>query len=179
MTWADAIPAQAVSESPALVMTESDFNEFYAATARALKSYLTRITGNATLADDLMQESYFRLLRADVAEFDASKRKSYLFKIATNLARDHFRSKKFQGEALPETLSSRSFGGEVQTATDVGRALEQIAPRDREIVWLAYVEGASHREIAAVTGLQEGSIRPMLFRIRQKLAGLLRERKGQ
>jgi RNA polymerase sigma-70 factor, ECF subfamily len=179
MTRAEAITAQAAGEAVSLVMSEPEFNEFYAATARSLKSYLVRVTANTALADDLLQESYCRILSAGVGALDSAQRRSYLFKIATNLARDHFRSKKSQVEELPETLSTGSFGGAVQTAADVDRALGQIAPRDRELVWLAYVEGASHREIAAVTGLQEDSIRPMLFRIRKKLAGLLRERKAQ
>jgi RNA polymerase sigma-70 factor (ECF subfamily) len=40
-------------------------------------------------------------------------------------------------------------------------------------MWLAYVEGADHREIAAALGLRERSIRVLLHRVRRKLAGLL------
>ena len=49
----------------------------------------------------------------------------------------------------------------------------QLAPRERAMLWLAYVEGFSHREISAQTGLKEASIRPLLYRARQRLAVLL------
>ena len=47
-----------------LEMDEESFRGFYDRTARTLRAYLARVTGNAALADDLLQESYYRLLRA-------------------------------------------------------------------------------------------------------------------
>jgi RNA polymerase sigma-70 factor (ECF subfamily) len=58
----------------------------------------------------------------------------------------------------------------------VAGVLAQVKPNERALAWLAYVEGLSHREIAAATGIKEASVRPLLYRVRQKLAGLLRER---
>ncbi len=49
-----------------------------------------------------------------------------------------------------------------------------MKPRERQLLWLAYAEGYSHREIAAVTGLAAASIRLLLFRARRKIAGFLR-----
>jgi RNA polymerase sigma-70 factor (ECF subfamily) len=156
-------------------MDEAQFQVFYDHTARSLKAYLLRLVSNAALADDLLQEAYFRFLRADVPEMDEAGRKNYLFRVATNLARDHFRRKKF--EAVPVEGRDRAVeSAPAWLAADVSRVLEQIEPREREIVLLAYVEGASHREIAAVTGLKEASVRPVLFRIRQKLAEILKKR---
>lgn len=156
-------------------MDEAQFQVFYDHTARSLKAYLLRLVSNAALADDLLQESYFRFLRAGIPAMDEAGRKNYLFRVATNLARDHFRRKKF--EAVPiEGHDRAAESNPAGLALDVSRVLEEIEPREREMVLLAYVEGASHREIAAVTGLKEASVRPMLFRIRQKLAGLLKKR---
>jgi RNA polymerase sigma-70 factor (ECF subfamily) len=53
-------------------------------------------------------------------------------------------------------------------------ALRQMKPRERELLWLAYVEGMNHAEIAAATGLGTMSIRLLLFRARRKAAQLLR-----
>jgi RNA polymerase sigma-70 factor (ECF subfamily) len=55
------------------------------------------------------------------------------------------------------------------------RALGELAPRERALVWLAYVEGASHAEIAAALGLSALSVRVLLFRARGKLARILRQ----
>ena len=57
--------------SEGLAMTEAEFRDFYTLTARPLKSYLARITGNPALAEDLLQESYYRILRATLPAMDA------------------------------------------------------------------------------------------------------------
>jgi len=62
---------------------------------------------------------------------------------------------------------------------DAERMLQGLKPRARELLWLAYVEEMTHREIAAVTGLNVLSIRILLQRARreaQVLAGI--ERNG-
>lgn len=164
--------------SECLAMTEAEFRDLYTLTARPLKSYLSRLTGNPALAEDLLQESFYRLLRASLPAMEAAARKSYLYRIATNLARDHFRASKFQPAPLED---HPHYAGDDPTSaahlsTDIQNVLNEIKPNERELMWLAYVEGASHREIAAVTGLKEASVRPLLFRVRQKLAALLRER---
>src|SRR5437773_9828802 len=80
---AEANGADAVFE-----MDEDTFRALYDRTARALWAYLARITGSADLADDLLQETYYRFLRSRMTyESDAHRRNS-LFRIATNLARD-------------------------------------------------------------------------------------------
>ncbi|MBI5084433.1 MAG: RNA polymerase sigma factor [Acidobacteria bacterium] len=157
-------------------MTEAEFREFYDSTARPLKSYLSRLTGNPSLADDLLQESYYRLLRAALPAMEEGQRKSYLYRTATNLARDHFRTQKQQPAALDEHSARSSARPDGHLAMDVRQVLSEIRPAEQELMWLAYVEGASHREIAAVTGRKEASIRPLLYRARRKLAGMLRER---
>ena len=167
-------------------MDEQTFRVFYEKTARPLWSYLSRISRNPAVADDLVQESYYRFLRADLKSSDAAYQKNYLFRIGTNLARDHWRSlprrerleAQMEGglEAVSESARSDDRTAErVQQRSDLARALAQLKPRERELVWLAYVEGSSHKEIAEVVGLRSGSIRLLLFRARHKLADVLRK----
>jgi RNA polymerase sigma-70 factor (ECF subfamily) len=61
----------------------------------------------------------------------------------------------------------------METRLDVRSTLRQLKPRERELLWLAYVEGMNHEEIAAATGLRALSIKILLFRARRKAAGLL------
>ncbi len=63
--------------------------------------------------------------------------------------------------------------------TDFTRAMAELQPRERAMLWLAYAEGASHREIAATLGVGEGSMKTLLFRARRKLAGLLGWQEGR
>ena len=157
-------------------MDEHQFRAFYSRTAGPLRAYLASASGNRTLADDLLQESYFRLLRADPKTSDENHRKNYLFRIATNLLRDHFRRRREETGEPALTAASPSHGDRVQLRSDLMAVLGKLRRRDRELLWLAYVEGMSHREIAGVLGLSTASVRPMLFRARQRMAGLLRAR---
>ena len=84
-------------------MDEDTFGAFYARTARALWAYLSRMTGSPDLADDLLQETYYRFLRAHAPHESDAHRRNSLFRIATNLARDGRRhDRRAQLVALPD-----------------------------------------------------------------------------
>jgi len=157
-------------------MNEQEFHAFYWRTARPLKAYLMSASGgDSALADDLLQESYFRFLRADFEAVDENHQRNYLFRIATNLLRDHHRRRRPEVPELPETVAGTDRGDHVQLRSDMSQALRAIKPRDRVLLWLAHVEGFSHREIGEALGLKTDSVRPMLFRARQRLADVLRK----
>jgi RNA polymerase sigma-70 factor (ECF subfamily) len=161
-------------------MDEDTFRVLYDRTARGLLSYLTRVTGDRTLADDLLQETYYRFLRASGTYENDAHRRNALFRIATNLARDAHRRRRLrpwmatQESDLTWIADRGDPAGRLEQRRDLDRALARLKPRDRAMLWLAYAEGSSHREIAAAVGVQLGSVRLLLFRARRKLAGLLR-----
>src|SRR3979490_2891139 len=68
-------------------MDEDAFRVFYDRTARPVWAYLSRMTGDPRLADDLLQESYYRFLRAGGTQESDAHRRNYLFRIAVNLVR--------------------------------------------------------------------------------------------
>lgn len=160
------------------------FGLFYQRTVRALWAYLARASGDRALADDLTQEAYLRLLRAGFAGESEEHRRRYLFRIATNLLTDHRRRQRRELPAPAEDLEDAALEGDRGAAAaageagalrrDLGRLLELLRPRQRQVLWLAHVEGASHREIAAALGVGEASVRLILFRARRKLAVHLR-----
>jgi RNA polymerase sigma-70 factor (ECF subfamily) len=160
----------------AVTMDESAFHRLYHRTARPLRAYLIRACGDLTLADDLLQEAYLRFLRSGFEGEDEDHRKNYLFRIATNALRDHFRRKRPETDEVPERDGSPGHDDAVHLRSDVGGAMSELSPNDRQMLWLAYVEGSSHEEIATALGLRAASIRSMLFRARQRLAEKLHNR---
>ena len=56
--------------------------------------------------------------------------------------------------------------------------MDQLKPRERSMLWLAYAQGCSHEEIAALLGLKTASLKAMLHRARQRLAALLKNPGG-
>lgn len=165
------------------VMDEEEFRAFYERTARPLWAYLSRITGSTHEADDVLQEAYYRFYRAGGRHESEAHRRNSLFQIATNLVRDAARRARLHTDvpldeetsAGVQHLVSRSPVPERQAEirTDLARAMQQLEPVQREMLWLAYAQGASHEEIAAILGLRPVSIRTMLLRARRRLAAIL------
>ncbi len=67
---------------------------------------------------------------------------------------------------------------DVASRMDIAKTFGVLRPMERQLMWLAYVEGATHREIAAALGLREGSVRVLLSRARAKMAALLRDQRS-
>lgn len=172
---------QAKAEERALqLMDEETFRAFYERTSRGVWVYLSRITNDRQLADDLLQEAYYRFYRAGRSYESETHRRNALYLIATNIARDAARRRR-HAEFVPLPESDELRGDErtaarVESRTDLARAMQQLKPAQREMLWLAYGQGASHNEIAEVLGLKSASIRLLLFRARRKLAALLQRK---
>jgi RNA polymerase sigma-70 factor, ECF subfamily len=160
------------------LMTEEAFRTFYEQTARPVWAYLARITGDARLADDLLQEAYYRLLRTRADFENDDHRRNYLFRIATNLVRDHRRRSSHQERNLgddgaEDIADSVQAGDRAVLRLDLARAMERMKPRERSLLWLAYAQGCSHEEIADVLGVKKASLKSLLSRARKRLVGLL------
>lgn len=177
LTLSELERLQPQTSDDTLQMDEDVFRTLYERTARPLWAYLWRRTGSSQIADDLLQEAYYRLLRARIAHESEAHRRNYLFRIAANLANDAYRSHRehdaFPAESHPEhpSVPAAADGSRRQ---DLDRALATLSSRHRDALWLAYAEGASHAEIADKLGLKVGSIKLILFRARRKMAKLLR-----
>ena len=176
MTRHDTLPMDGLMalerESAPGAMTDAQFRVFYQQTAARLWSYLRRLTGSDALADDLLQDTYVRFLGASFHADNEPQTLAYLYRIATNLMRDHVR--KHRREVLVEAPPERPSPPRADARLDMQRLFARLKPRERSLLWLAHVEGLSHEEISRQTGVAERSVRVALFRARQKLADLLR-----
>jgi len=152
-------------------MRDEDFQAFYQEHARRLWAYIARISSNPSLADDVVQESFLRLWELDpVDTMTPEHRKNYLYKIAANLVKREARKRSEQEVAdLPGPESAE----QIDEWIGIRNALDRMKAAERSLLWLAYVEGFSHREIGAIAGYAENSVRPLLHRAKQRLLRFL------
>jgi RNA polymerase sigma-70 factor (ECF subfamily) len=178
LTELQRLAAETDTADVAFHMDEDAFRGFYDRTSRVLWAYLSRVTGDRQLADDLLQETYYRFLRASAEYESDAHRRNALFHIATNLVRDArrrttpmqlFESADVSALRVDDDLAERT-----EQRTDLERAMTQLKPRDRMMLWLAYAQGESHKDIATALGLKASSVKLLLFRARRKLASVLR-----
>jgi RNA polymerase sigma-70 factor (ECF subfamily) len=147
-------------------MTDEDFCALYDAHARRLWAYVMWATKNAAVADDIVQETFVRVLNAKtMAEADPDHRRHYLFKVATNLIKRRY------GRAV-ELAPPHSGSYIAATPSDerlaVEQALDTLSTTERQTLWLAYAEGWSWREVAEMLGYREGSVRQVAVRAKRR-----------
>src|SRR5204863_7217575 len=124
---------------------------------------------------DIVQDAYLRLLRTPPATRDPDELRAFLFRIASNLIHDHWRRQRRERNASDRHHGpTETTGPDLALRLDMVRLFAELRPQQRQLMWLAYVEGADHREIAAALGLGERSVRVLLHRVRRKLADLIK-----
>ena len=168
-------------------MEPSAFKACFEATRAPLLAYLTRATKNAALAEDVLQEAYVRLLNAPPRDMRPESLRSWLLTTATRLLRDHWRQHRRycwwpwssdlgdeQGPAEPASPEPPA-DLQAQERQLIACGFSGLSPRQRSLLWLAYVEGLDHAELARALGLRQGSVKVLLHRARQRMQQALLE----
>jgi RNA polymerase sigma-70 factor (ECF subfamily) len=120
-----------------------------------------------------VQEAFCRLLQADVGELADEGLRRYVFRISTNLLADRWRRATQEASWLDRLRGTTDAHVEPEYDDSVSREFAALKPRERALLWLAYVEGESHEDIAKSLGLSRGSIKVLLSRARGRLRDLL------
>ncbi len=169
-----------VTHSPAAdqMMDEVAFQVFYQRTAPGLRSYIHRSAGSADLTDDILQDAFLRFLRVAPGDLEPSQQKAYLYKIASSLLVDHWRrlNREQRWDWKAFVGKERTTDTQLELGHDVSEVFRTLKPQQRSLLWLAYVEGFEHREIASMLGLRENSVKVLLFRARRRMAETLRKK---
>ena len=189
-TFTDARREDATAE---FVMDEETFRGLYERTARGLWAYLVRTTGDRGLADDLLQETFYRFLRAGAAHENETHRRNSLYRIATNLAVNHARDTKHERAAqnvyldapddetgtTPEvaddepTVEQRLLREERMAA--IRKHVMALPERQRMAVLMHKYQGMDYRQIGDVLKLSESATKSLLFRAYQTLRDKLKD----
>jgi RNA polymerase sigma-70 factor (ECF subfamily) len=153
------------------MIDRSRFESIYRETSSKMIRYVGSMIGWSSQVEDITQEAYLRLLTSAPERLSDRQLKSYLFTTATNIVRDLWRHGAVAGDWMPldreNTIPTVSMEA-VAEKIDISKALESLSVMERSLIWLAYAEGYSHREIAEIAGIKEKSAKVLLFRARQK-----------
>jgi len=170
----EKLPASHTKPAVNTLVDEITFQTLYRRMASPLRSYLRMLCRNSALADDLLQETFLRFLRADVPGLEDHQVRAYLYKTATSVFNDHWRSAQRERKTTEAWIPQQEGSGNSELSHDMERLFKTLDSRQQSLLWLAYVEGFSHSEIAAVLGLKEQSVKVVLLRARRQLAQMLK-----
>ncbi len=172
----DLMPRELPRQSSATVA------DWFDGHAGDIAAYASRRVG-ATAARDVVADT-FRVALERFEEFDPDRgsERAWLFGIATNMIRRHWRSEarrlRAQAELAGRVTAEVDPLLRVEHAVDARRNYEalvehvlELEPEDRDLLVLVAWERMSSREAAAVLGVPSGTVRSRLHRIRTLLAG--------
>ncbi len=152
-------------------------------------NFILRCTGERALAEDLLQETFWRVWQA-ARTFDPARGqfRGWVYRVALNATRSELAMKRYACEdrsGLIPDIADQSPGNKCEedpasrfeqreTRTQVATALARLSPALREVVVLRCTEGMKFSEIAAVTGARTGTLKTRFHRavaeLRQRLA---------
>lgn len=110
-------------------MDEAAFQSFYRRTAPALLGYIRWMCGNADLAEDLLQETFYRFLRKEVGKLNEPQMKTYLYKTASSLVVDHRRRLKRRQRWSWQSLLQQQAEQNSDLTEDMTRLLAELKGR--------------------------------------------------
>jgi RNA polymerase sigma factor (sigma-70 family) len=149
---------------------EADFRAAFAERHAELFRVIDRYLGDASLASDIVQETFMRLYRRGTMPDDL---RGWLVSVALNQARDEHRTRARRLRLLRRRAPEEHMGDAAPSPEDdvlsaerrtlVRRALDRLPPRDRALLLLRE-EGYSYRELAVTLEIVESSIGTLLAR---------------
>jgi RNA polymerase sigma-70 factor (ECF subfamily) len=160
------------------------WEKFYEKHSRSFWFYIYKICGDEHMANDIYQESFVRFLKVKPDIANEKHLKAYLNRIAFHLIIDIKRRIKVEKKSFEEKVHKyerdmHDAGQESRTSLsmEMEKIFKRLKPKQRMLLWLAYVEGYSYSEIAQMTDIKKNSLKVQLFRSREKLASILKAQK--
>jgi RNA polymerase sigma-70 factor (ECF subfamily) len=135
-------------------------------------SYLHMSVGNRHDAEDLTTQTFLKMLEAiGRFRFQAAPFSAWLFRIAHNLAMDHFRaSRRWQPEEdVPEPHGSEQMSAEEEALHSIGRKsmlelIDSLSHEQQQVLTLKFVFNFGNGEVATILGKTEGAIKSLQHR---------------
>ena len=161
-----------------------EFKHLYDSAFQILFRVAYRITNNSEAAEDLCQESFFRLYERNMVFPNPEEAKYWLIRVvknsALNYAKRKDRERKAYQRAFREDYRREETGEGLlvrkETSEEVQNALEKLPENLRMVLILKEYAEMNYKEIGRVLGISEGNVKVRVFRARERLAVLLEGR---
>jgi RNA polymerase sigma-70 factor, ECF subfamily len=150
----------------------SALEELYLIHFDRIYSYLHMSVGNRHDAEDLTTQTFLKMLESiGKFRFQSAPFSAWLFRIAHNLAMDHFRAaRRWQPEEeVPEPVGDAEPSAEAQALRSIGRQsmlqlIEDLSPEQQQVLTLKFVFNFPNAEVATILGKTEGAIKSLQHR---------------
>jgi len=148
-----------------------------------LTSYVTRLTGDRQLAEDIVQETLLRAwTHPEAMSGPGASPRGWLFTVARNLTTDQFRARGSRPREVSDhlvDLSRLTSDEDIDLALQslvVAEALATLTPQHREVLVQTFYLGRSVAQAAAALGIPEGTVKSRAFYALRSLRTALVER---
>jgi RNA polymerase sigma-70 factor (ECF subfamily) len=158
-----------------------DFRSQIAGEIPPLRRFARALTGDAALADDLVQDCIERALRKQHLFDETRSLRTWLFTILRNLFVSGLRrnARKSPAKSVDEIVSGEDAVKPEQESRlavfDIVQALGRLPAVHREVLLLVALEDMTYREVAEITGVPVGTVMSRLSRARDSLRTMLDE----
>lgn len=161
---------------------KSGLEDIIAEYKESLMLYLIGFCGNMTVAEDLMEDVFVKLVVDKPVYKKKSSFKTWLFSIAGNIARDYLRKSKRRaytpledetGLLEEEDLLKEHFRDEQKLM--INKCMNNIKPEYRQVLYLSFFEEFGNDEIARIMKKTKRQIENLLYRAKKSLGSELRK----
>jgi len=148
-------------------LSDEAFDRLYTEHAAGLLGFLTYQTGDRSLAEDIVADTFERVLKARGGWRGQSNEKTWLYAIAMNRLRDLARRRGAESRAVERVAAMPDEADDLAAVGErdlLQRALQTLSQEERAVVALRFGADLSLREIADVLGERQSTVEGRLYR---------------
>ncbi|MFE7063325.1 RNA polymerase sigma factor [Sutcliffiella sp. NPDC057660] len=153
-----------------------------------IHQYAERLLKDSKKAEDIVQETFIRLIKQLQMKKIPTYPKAWLYRVASNLCRDYWRSAQYRTEGtakeeMPISVDQKASVTEIyerqETRKEVLASLNTLSDAQQQIVVLRFYQDLKLKEIAEILDIPLGTVKSNLFHALKKLKGALSKEMGK
>ena len=162
-------------------ISELEFKRLYDSAFPVIFRVAFRVTNSIEAAEDLCQESFFRLYERNMVFPNPEEAKYWLIRVVKNASLNYAKRKERERKAYQRAFKEDTRQEETgegllvkkETSEEVKKALEELPENLRMVLILKEYAEMNYKEIGRVLGISEGNVKVRVFRARERLAAIL------